>query len=223
MSKDNIFLFSDRLTDYIVSKKLKNVYIILYDDFKKNLDFDKNLQEYENIIDGKKLIFYAYSIYGIVDDICKALFVESLYPWDDSKFEKKIHRLVYFLLIYLNHSYSNFDEIKLKLAEYFDTYNAEKAQLKFITHGGEEIKEDSLYKKILDFLSEIHKRVGQSNNADYRDKMEIIKNIFLSNINISKQEEIPDDISETGSEIVPYLKKYLKYKQKYLEIKNKSV
>ena len=51
--------------------------------------------------------------------------------------------------------------------------------------------------------------------------MDIIKQIFLSNLNIFIHEEISDDISETGSEHVPYLKKYLKYKQKYLSLKNK--
>ena len=49
-----------------------------------------------------------------------------------------------------------------------------------------------------------------------------IKEIFISNLKLFKPEEIPDDISEAGIEPVPYLKKYLKYKQKYLSIKKKS-
>ena len=51
--------------------------------------------------------------------------------------------------------------------------------------------------------------------------MDKIKQIFSSNLNTFVHEEISDDISETGSEPVPYLKKYLKYKQKYLALKNK--
>jgi hypothetical protein len=201
--------------------ELIDVPISTFDDYKKNLDFDKNLQEYENIIDGKNLIFYSYNIYGIVDDICKAIFVDSIYPWDDIKFEKKIHRLVYFFLIYLNNAYSNWDEIKNKLENYFNTYNIEDAQLNFKTYNDNEILEDSLYNKILNYLSEVNKRVEKSGNKDYKDKMVSIKNIFISNLDIFNQEKIPDDISETGLVFVPYLKKYLKYKQKYLEIKNK--
>ena len=203
--------------------ELIDIPISTYDDYKKNLDFDKNLQKYENIIDDKSLIFNSYSIYGIVDDICKAIFVESLYPWDDNKFEKKINRLVYFFLIYLNNAYSNWDEIKTKLENYFNTYNITDAKLNFKTYEGKEIAEDKLYEKILNYLSEVYQRVKTSGNKDYIDKMNLIKNIFLSNLEMFNPEEIKDDVSETGSESVPYLKKYLKYKQKYLAIKNKSV
>jgi len=203
--------------------ELIDVPISTYDDFKKNLDFDKNLQKYENIIDSKSLIFYSYNIYGIIDDICKAIFIEQVYPWYDNKFEKKINRLVYFFLIYLNNAYSNLDEIKIKLENYFNTYNISDSKLKFKTYEGKEFTEDSLYNKILNYVSEIYQIVKQNDNKDYMDKMDLIKNIFLTNLNIFNQEKIQDEVSESGSEHVPYLKKYLKYKQKYLEIKNKSV
>jgi hypothetical protein len=202
--------------------ELIDIPIANFDDFKKSLNFDKYLQEYENTIDGKNFLFNAYSIYGIIDDICKALFVEQEYPWGDVKFEKKIRRLVYFFLIYLNNAYSNMDEIKNKLKNYLNTYNIDNTNLKFKKYDGKEISEDALYDKILNYLSEVNKRVESSGNKDYIDKMNSIKEIFLSNLDIFNQEEIPDDISETGSEPVPYLKKYLKYKQKYLSIKNKS-
>jgi hypothetical protein len=204
--------------------ELIDVPISTFDDYKKNLDFDKNLQEYENTIDNKNLIFYSYSIYGIVDDICKAIFVESLYPWDDIKYEKKINRLVYFFLIYLNNSYSNMDDIKNTLKNYFKTYDIADAKMNFKTYDDKSISsdEDLLYNKILKYISDVNSRVKNTNNQIFADKMNSIKNIFISNIDIFKPEEIPDDISENGGERVPYLKKYLKYKQKYLSVKNKS-
>jgi hypothetical protein len=203
--------------------ELIDIPISTYDDFKRIINFNEYIQKYENNIDNVNFTFNAYSIYGIIDDICKALFVEQEYPWTDAKYEKKINRLVYFFLIYLNNAYSNWDEIKTKLENYFNTYNIGDAKLNFKTYEDKEIIEDKLYEKILNYLSEVYQRVKTSGNKIYIDKMDLIKNIFLSNLNIFNQEEIHDNISESGSESVPYLKKYLKYKQKYLAIKNKSV
>lgn len=203
--------------------ELIDIPISIYDDYKKNIDFNEYIHKYENNIDNINFIFNAYSIYGIIDDICKAIFVEQEYPWGDVKYEKKINRLVYFFLIYLNNSYSNWDEIKTKLEEYFNNnFDISKSKLTFKTYGDKDISEDNLYDKILKYLSDVNNRVKSSTNSEFVKNMDIIKQIFLSNLNMFVQEEIPDDISETGTEPVPYLKKYLKYKQKYLALKNKS-
>jgi len=202
--------------------ELIDIPISTYDDFKKNLNFDLHIQKYENTIDNKNMVFYSYSIFGLIDDICKAIFIENEFPWDDFKFEKKINRLVYFFLIYLNNSYSNWDEIKTKSEEYFNNnFDISKSKLTFKTYGDKDISEDKLYDKIFKYLSDVNNRVKSSNNPEFVKNMDKIKQIFLSNLNVFVHEEIPDDISETGSEYVPYLKKYLKYKQKYLSLKNK--
>jgi hypothetical protein len=204
--------------------ELIDIPISTYDDYKKNLNFDLHIQKYENTIDNKNMVFYSYSIFGLIDDICKAIFVEYEFPWDANKYEKKINRLVYFFLIYLNNSYSNWDEIKTKLEEYFNNnFDISKSKLSFKTYGDKDISEDKLYDKIFKYLSAVNNRVKASNNPEFVKNMDKIKQIFLSNLNMFVHEEIPDDISETGSEPVPYLKKYLKYKQKYLSLKNKQI
>lgn len=200
--------------------ELIDIPISIYDDYKKNLDFDKNLQKYEKLIYDKNIIFNSYSIYGIIDDICKSLFLEILYPWDDVKYEKKIHRLIYFFLIYLNNSYINYNEIKMKFKDYFENdFDITKSKITFKTYDNNDIDKDEIYDKLLKYLSDINEKVNSSDNSKFVENMNKIKEIFLSNLNIFEPEEIEDDISETGSESVPYLKKYLKYKQKYLSLK----
>jgi hypothetical protein len=49
--------------------ELIDIPIATFDDYKKDIDFNKNLQIYENVIEGKKIIFNSYNIYGIIDDI----------------------------------------------------------------------------------------------------------------------------------------------------------
>jgi len=204
--------------------ELVDVPIGTYDDYKSHINFNETLEKYENVIDNKNLLFYSYSIYGIIDDLCKALFVEQEYPWTDIKYEKKIHRLIYFFILYLNNAYSNLDNIKVKLNDYFKTYKIVDGQLIFKTYENKEISSDKdlLYNKILKYLSELYDRVKSSGNKDNEEKMDVIKNIFLSNLEMFNPEEIDDKESESGLENVPYLKKYLKYKQKYLSVKNKS-
>lgn len=202
--------------------ELIDVPISLYDDYKKNINFNEYINKYENEISNKNLIFNAYSIYGLIDDLCKALFVEQEYPWGDPKYEKKINRLVYFFFIYLNNSYSNWDEIKTKLKEYFNNdFDFSKSKLLFKTYEDKDVNEDALYNKILHFLTDVNERAKLSANANFIGNMNKIRQIFLSNLDVFEPEEIYDDVSESGSESVPYLKKYLKYKQKYLSIKNK--
>ena len=201
--------------------ELIDIPIATHDDYKKNFNFDLYVQKYENTINNKNIVFSSYSIFGLIDDICKALFFDNQFPWNDVKFEKKIYRLVYFFLIYLNNSYSNWDEIKTNLEEYLNNFDIPKTKLTFKTYNDDDISEDKLYNKTLKYLSVVNERVKSSKNQEYVKNMEKIKQIFLSNLNTFVHEEISDDISETGSEPVPYLKKYLKYKQKYLALKNK--
>ena len=179
--KLNIVLYfktwSEKNTAYgffICPSELIDIPVSTFDDYKKNINFSKYFQIYENTIDNKQLIFNSYTIYGIVDDICKSIFVEEEFPWNDNKFQKKIHRLVYFFLIYLNNSYSNLDEIKNKLDEYFNNgYDLNKAELNFKTYSGTDIisSKEPLYNKILGFISDVNERVKTSGNKEYENKM----------------------------------------------------
>lgn len=204
--------------------ELVDVPITTFDDYKSQThkSLKEVVEKYQNTIENKDLTFYSYSIYGIIDDIVMSLFVENKYPWIDKKYEKKIHRLIYFFMLYLNNLYSNIDDIKIKLKKYFENYNVEEAKLNFKTLNGSEVLSDNdiLYKNILTYITELNHRVNSSDKDDYKKKMDVIKQIFLENLNLFNPEEIQDN-HEAGVEYVPYLKKYLKYKEKYLSIKNK--
>ena len=45
--------------------------------------------------------FYSYSLRGFIEDLYKGLFEESDYPWQAGKYKKKIHRLIVLLIIYI--------------------------------------------------------------------------------------------------------------------------
>ena len=202
--------------------ELIDIPISTFDDFKKDMDFGKYIQKYENKTDNKTLVFNAYSIYGTIDDILKALFIEQDYPWGDKKYEKKINRLVYFFMIYLNNSYQNMNDIKEKLIKFLNDYNLEEAlKIVFKSYGNKESNTDELYEKILKEFSQLNKRVQTSGNEENKNKINSIKEIFLKNIDEFKPVMIDEVLSDEGSIDVPYLKKYLKYKQKYLSVKNK--
>lgn len=196
-------------------------------DTKSQIDINKNVQKYKNTLNSIDLIFNGYTIEEIIEDLSIALFDDIEYPWEDPKYEKKIHRVVYFLIIYLSNTYSNFDEIKEYLKKFFDKYDLEtQNDLVFKTYGVKSLNDaDNIYRKILNNLSIINKKIPQDNN-DYKEKMDNIKTIFIQSFDlfVSATEEQTKKLNEQKGppEYVPYLKKYLKYKKKYLELKIKN-
>ncbi len=45
--------------------------------------------------------FKSYSIYGHISDLCLVLFVQNNKPWDNTKYVKRLNRLLYFLILEL--------------------------------------------------------------------------------------------------------------------------
>lgn len=206
--------------------ELIDIPISTFYDYKRNIDYNQDVSKIENVFCGEKIIFNAYSLHGLINDIVKQIFIEQKFPWLDVKYEKKIHRLVCFYIIYLNNIYSNMEEIKQKIIDFFNNYEFEKLKLSFKTYAGKELHEDHLFNKIFESLSKLKKKIDADTNISEKnansDKITNIKNIFISGLNTFKPEEIKDELSDDETLSVPYLKKYLKYKKKYLSIKNKK-
>ena len=226
--KINIILYfktNDNSYGYFQApSELIDVPVSAYDDFKKNIDFSKTIEKYNNSINNINLYFYAYTIYGVIDDIFKAILIERKYPWDDKKFEKKIYRISYFFMIYFNNIYKNINEIKQKINTFFNNYdNIEAQKITFIKYNDEKVSSDSLFNKLTDGFAIIKKRVNDDPTEYNMKNLQICKEVFYENFQLFEPESIKNIFDEeTGSENVPYLKKYLKYKNKYLQLKNKN-
>ena len=144
------------------------------------------------------------------------MFEDQEYPWTDLKYEKKIHRLAYFFIIWFNKAYVNFNEIQTNIIEYFNSYQIPN-DIFFITYDNKNTNTDEIYIMVLNYLSELNKKILINNIDDNIKKMEVIKQIFLTNLNTFVHHEPQiNDITESGIEQVPYLKKYLKLVLKIL-------
>jgi hypothetical protein len=201
--------------------ELIDIPISTFNDFKiKKIKFNKDIQQYQNIILNKTLKFYSYSIYGLIDDICTALFIENEYPWIDVKFEKKINRLIFFFLIYLNNSYQNYSEITQQILNFFEDYSiVNSTNIEYKKYNNSVEKEDLIYNNILGYIADLKKKIILSDNSNNKEKFDKIKKSFIENINNFLPEHIKSQTNTNNIESVPYLKKYLKYKQKYINLK----
>ena len=68
--------------------------------------------------DNAKLTYNSYSFYGFIIDLIKQLYCDDIYPWYDTKYNKKINRLMLLVLLYLNKKYVNVDEFSKNFVSY---------------------------------------------------------------------------------------------------------
>ncbi len=222
--KINIVLYfktyNSRYGFFQCPSELIDVPIATIDDYKTQIDFSTYLKPYSNTINGKVLNFNSYTIYGLIDDMFKSLFIELEFPWLDMKYAKRVNRLTYFLMIYFNNNYSNVDEIKNKLLTFLNDYNNTNALIiNFTTHNGTNSNNDKLYTEIIGYMKQINDRATAPN-----DKAKILEmsNLIIATIKLFKYEDVKSGYTD-NPENVPYLKKYLKYKNKYLVLKNHNM
>jgi len=199
----------------------------LYDGKIQNLDFGKILKKYKN----KKVEFYSYSLYGFIDDLYKALFYEAIYPWDISKYKKKINRVIILLFIYINNKFNNTKVLYDRLIAFFNNLannigdNLDSFQLnEKATNNKYTINNDVLiYKLYSNILSRYQLIKADTNLNSQKDNMQkFIDMIQLINKIISsfKPEDIISGYND-NIESVPFMDKYLKYKQKYFALLKK--
>jgi hypothetical protein len=68
------------------------------DDFNVNIELETMEYTYKHRIYGDYK-FNSFTIYGFIVDLYENLCVHNKYPWEDKKYEKRLKRLIYFILI----------------------------------------------------------------------------------------------------------------------------
>jgi hypothetical protein len=187
-----------------------------------------------------KLNYNGYSIDGYISDFINQLFKSTNNPWSDKKYEKKIARLSYFLLLkLLIENYTRERKIKyidnlINLLKFeYTSENLPKIH-NIIDDTIIEYKDDNVLIYILEGLKLIYSNVtGYILNT----KLIKIQEYLLDNIELynnfrqtlTKYMEENKKIITNHNKIdlittVPvlggYYKKYIKYKTKYIELKN---
>jgi len=95
--------FSAELVDVVIFKKDSTALKEFYS------NIDKEYNTYIYYLYGKKLQYFSYSIYGHLNDLIYILFDMSNFPWVDKKFEYRINRLIFMIIIELyNYNKQNF-------------------------------------------------------------------------------------------------------------------
>lgn len=194
-----------------------------------------NIYEY-NV--GTNLKFKAYSLKYLIQDLEKILFTISEFPWSDSKYEKRIRRLIFFYLITLmlnkNIHYNFSNEIKY-LDRVTSLLNESSNMNLFKKKLLDELKSDDLGVVDLEknpFIALLNNfvKIVTSKNIDSEEFRKYINTVKT---NVGSIKQILDHISTIKPEINeysltftdkiaggdPYYKKYLTYKTKYSELK----
>ena len=207
--------------------ELVDIPISTFDDAKTYIDISKNIKSYIYKYDTKALVYNSYTLFGIIEDLVKNMTIDFYFPWDDIKYLKRIKRLGFFSIIYFNLMYINFDQIKGKIQEYLRDFNIDASKTSFIKYDNTTTNEDIVYDKLIHFFEIVHDRTMKSTlkpdpeGKTDKDKENSIILLFNEIANNFNQQKILNDFNNNPEE-VKYLNKYLKYKQKYLDIKNKN-
>ena len=122
-------------------------------------------------------------------------------------------------MIYFNNNYSNVAEITQKLLVFLNDYNKVSAlNITFTKHDGNIQNQDELYTNIITYLK---KNQTEANTIEETEKFKQMIDLITSLIKLFKYENVNSGYTDSP-ENVPYLKKYLKYKNKYMILKNQK-
>jgi len=228
--KINIILYyktdNDTIGQFRAPAELIDVPITFYEDYKSHgLNFSNVIKKYIYTLNNKSLEFYSYSLYGFIDDIYKALYVEQDYPWDDVKYNKKINRVLFLLLIYCLNNFNNIDQIIDEIKKYTNDNNKTTLDIKYENIDGTTTNKHEILDKYINYNNDLKTRIknlddteiNKMNKAKYEEYKNYIDALFglfkIEKLKAIETTKIPEDVS--------YLQKYLKYKHKYLSLKNK--
>ena len=202
--------------------ELIDIPIVTYHDFKKIISFDDSIKKYTKKLNNRQLIFNSYTLYGVINDLFKSLFVELEMPWEVIKYDKKIFRLSFFFMIYFNNHYNNNTilNIQKKLNIFLENFNRTNAKnLKFYNYDKKIVNDDSVYDILINNLYNLKNIVDKNKKKSSVDKniyLEENFNKFKSILKINIDLLLPELINNldpyiyNNSELIPYLKKYLK-------------
>jgi hypothetical protein len=183
------------------------------DDKIKELNFSRDFKKYQNIKYNKTLNFIGYTIEGFIFDFLKAIYEESNYkPWLDKKYKKKINRINFFILILAsNLDFSKFDQF-LKIYNNIIDKNIELVDIENI----KKIYNNEAINKYFDGLLKVK---NYQTEEKYGEMKDFIKKILDKASKDSSFKNFESNFNKDVEE-VPYLKKYITYKRKYIKLKN---
>ena len=189
-----------------------DISISKYNDF-KSLEYTKyNFEKLWQKFNYKNQISYiSFTFYGFLKDLMAIIYTEKNFkPWDDQKYSKRIVRTLVFLTLIL-----------------FNLNDEKNTRINIINHFVQKIKNniDDGYsftgkdnKMILEFF-ENHEKAKEHKNTEL-SKYTKYENIIMKFFTKLKEnvENKPQNVLSNITEI-NYLKKYMKYKLKYLQLK----
>ncbi len=207
--------------------ELIDIPVSTFDDYKRKIEVQEHIKEYTNTLDGVTLNFNSYSLYGFIEDIQKATLVEATYPWNDKKYEKKILRTMFFLLIHFNNLYTNYDQFSTEFKKFIADPTHMLANIKnfdLVKYDGSTVKlgSDNLIYHYLEKLQKLDERITPLKKYNPNDpniaKYKEMNDTMIKALNTFESKQI-DSKHNVSGENIPYLNKYLKYKEKYLKLK----
>lgn len=95
---------------------------------------DQNIVAYTLRRKSEKIIFYSYTVEYLIKDLERILFLQSIYPWNDDKYVKRLNRLIFMYFIEIFVKVDNSDNriaILNDTYSYFDTGNMKKVYLNY--------------------------------------------------------------------------------------------
>jgi hypothetical protein len=184
------------------------------------IDFSTHLKQYSFKINNNEMFFNSYSIKGFINDLNKALLVENEYPWNDAKYKKKINRITFFILMDLLNTKSN--QINLIMVEMEKFINSNKTNV--LSNYSQLVSLlDDEHKKLFEKIKEITEKpsLTTDDTKQFNELLQLLRDIitkFNASVGGLKQ-NIGNSNYNAIPEPVPYLEKYLKYKNKYYHLK----
>lgn len=214
MKPEGMFSNTSKYCALNVPAEIADIPVPKYNDFKLlKFNFKTDSKTYKHIRNNNILLYNSYTITSFIEDIYKAIFDEPRLPWLAAKYQKKIERLFFLLEVNLGNRLSQRE------------FNILQKELK------DKVRKNSLLIDIDDNVKSILNKTELSNYlkknetiscevksaGDCKDYFELVYN-KISNLTYFKFDR---EVTQFDQQIekVPYLKKYYKYKNKYLNLK----
>ena len=166
--------------------------------------------------------YYSYSVYGYIHDMVENL-REPHFPWQESKYIKKINRLIIFIFIYINKTFINNPSILVDLTREFQNILFQKNNNNnnnIIDYN--KYNNDKIIKYIFQFIFDVKKKVESClNTKNYISEFNTFINFFIGLKDFKLESELPLEVDSPNGEKINMLQKYLKYKSKYIKLLSK--
>jgi len=177
-------------------------------------DVEENIEEniYSHPYVGE-FKYYTYSSKGYIKDLYLNLCVHNEYIWNDSKYEKRLNRLIFFVVVEII-------TIKNYIEVINDIYNFLQDENKTNLNKFKSKLNSDAYK----FFETILCYKNDSNFINFKDKYEKMMGIIYEKFEeLRKVKDLDKIKSLTKEELdkIKYFNKYIKYKNKYSLFKNK--